>query len=478
MIPRAVAAIERHGLLRGARAIVAGVSGGADSTAMALLLAPLCRKRGIRLVVGHLHHGIRGRPADLDQAFVRRLTAELGVEFRSAQVDVPALARRRRISLEMAARAARHEFLAGVARDCGADRVALAHTADDQAETVLLRLARGAGRGGLGGMACATRVGGLHIVRPLLDVPRAEIVAVLRRRGHAWREDASNRDLRHLRNRVRRHVLPMLERELNPRIRETLVRTAEVLRVEDDWLDRRARSALRACSDSSGVLSAASLRRRPAALRGRIVLAWLRAAGVPESSLNGDTVARVLRLAEHDEGSRRIAAGGAWSVERVYGELRAVVRKHPIGLSEELRLTAKRARGFVSRPEAGVGMWPAEASIDAARADGSPLVLRPWRPGDRMRPLGAPGAAKIHDILVNLKVPRARRAGVRVVECRGEIVWLPGHRIAEGWRVRGPRSASLRLRVEPAAEGGGLTVPGAAATVRNRRPATHEDDTD
>ena len=439
---------------------MAGVSGGADSTALACLLADLCKARRIRLVLAHLNHGIRGRAAYIDTAFVARLSRDLDVEFVGERVDVPARARREGVSLEMAARAARHEFFAGAIRAYGADRVALAHTLDDQAETLLLKLARGAGRGGLGGMAPNVRIGGLHIVRPLLGVTRAQIEAWLRSKGRTWREDATNRDRRHLRNRVRLGVLPMLARELNPRIREALARTAGILRAEDEHLDAAARRASRRCTRHDG-LDAAALLRCPAPLRGRIVLEWLRASGVGEACLTHAAVDRVLAMAEDARGSRSAPLGGGRRVECAYGLLRVVQRtpSTPSGrtvnvpgavmdVSSCLRLSVRRSRGFVRRAERGVGVWPAEARVHWARIAGRRLVWRPWRAGDRMRPLGAPGSAKIHDLLVNLKVPRTERRTVTVVECDGEVIWLPGHRIAEGWQVRSARSPSAALRIE------------------------------
>ena len=213
---------------------------------MALLLilhalAPVFR---IKLTVAHLNHGIRGKSAAADAAFVRKLARTLGLPCVCGRANVPRLARKSRLSVEMAARQARYAFLSEVARTVEADVLATAHTADDQAETILLKLARGAGPRGLAGIPREGRVNGLRVIRPLLDIPRKDIVRYLRSRRQSWREDESNDSLAHLRNRIRHKVLPLLESELNPEIRPALIRTAEILREEDRCLDGMARACL------------------------------------------------------------------------------------------------------------------------------------------------------------------------------------------------------------------------------------------
>ena len=441
--------------------VLVALSGGADSTALLLSLQALQKEGKVGgLFAAHLNHGIRGTFALRDQTFCETLCRELGIPLQTETCDAPAYAKQTGKTLEEAARELRYSFLERARIACGASVIATAHHADDQAETVLLHLARGAGRGGLGGMAPDTRLEGLRLIRPLLGVTRAEIEAYLRASGRAWREDATNRDRRHLRNRVRLGVLPMLARELNPRIREALARTAGILRAEDEHLDAAARRASRRCTRHDG-LDAAALLRCPAPLRGRIVLEWLRASGVGEACLTHAAVDRVLAMAEDARGSRSAPLGGGRRVECAYGLLRVVQRtpSTPSGrtvnvpgavmdVSSCLRLSVRRSRGFVRRAERGVGVWPAEARVHWARIAGRRLVWRPWRAGDRMRPLGAPGSAKIHDLLVNLKVPHTERRTVTVVECDGEVIWLPGHRIAEGWQVRSARSPSAALRIE------------------------------
>jgi len=202
--------------------LLMGVSGGADSVALLHALV----ERGYRPHICHLNHGWRGAASDADEKFVRALAGKLGLSV--------TISRRKTAPTEDAARRARLAFFERVAHKTGIRTLALAHTADDQAETVLLRLIRGAGPTGLAGMASERMFGQLRVVRPLLHVTRAEVLDYLRARRLSWREDDSNWDVRFLRNRVRHVLLPLLEREFNPGIRAVLQRTAEIMRAEVD----------------------------------------------------------------------------------------------------------------------------------------------------------------------------------------------------------------------------------------------------
>jgi tRNA(Ile)-lysidine synthase len=244
--------------------IVVGVSGGPDSVALLDGLARLSGAHSFTLVAAHLDHGLRPDSAD-DVAFCSGLCARLGVAFRSGTADVRGRAARERGGLEQAARRARYEFLRAVRREQGAAAIAVAHTRDDQAETVLLRLLRGSGRRGLAGM----RARNGDVVRPLLAVSRADVLAHLSARGLPWRDDPTNADRSLLRNRVRHELLPYLEERFNPRLREVLARTAALLADEAQLLSASAAlglaQALRADGDDI-VLDRASLAAMPPAL--------------------------------------------------------------------------------------------------------------------------------------------------------------------------------------------------------------------
>jgi tRNA(Ile)-lysidine synthase len=300
-------------LFKAGERVCVAVSGGADSTALLLGLVEACAgKDGLGVVVSaaHVHHGLRGAEADGDEAFVRELCAGLGVELRVFSVDTAARQAEEGEGLEEAARTLRYEALSGLMRDGLVDVVATGHTLDDQAETVVMKMLRGAWTEGLGGISPVVQEGG-RIVRPLLGVRRTEVEAFLMARGQTWREDGSNRDLTLTRNRVRHVLMPML-REFNPGVDALLARTAEIARDEESfWREEVARvlpSMLlpgkpvrgggRAVSTTVGeascALEIARLAAMPAALRRRVVRG---AAGTVGSRLTSEETAKVQALA-------------------------------------------------------------------------------------------------------------------------------------------------------------------------------------
>ena len=275
-------------------ALVLGLSGGADSVALADVLASLQRRRGFRLVAAHLDHGLRPDSAD-DAAFCHAFCATLGIPFRGGSAPVRARAGREKGGLEQAARLERYSFLRRVKDDEGATLIAVAHTRDDQAETLLLRLLRGAGASGLAGMR--PRSGDL--LRPLLDVSRARVLEHVHSRGLAWREDPSNADPVHLRNRVRHELLPYLEQRFNPRVREALARTAALLADEAAYLGTQADGLVASIGSRDGdalVLDRRRLAAAPAAVaRAAVRLAFQRTGGL--AGIDRGHVDRLLQVA-------------------------------------------------------------------------------------------------------------------------------------------------------------------------------------
>ena len=418
-------AIETRRLLAPGESVAVGVSGGADSVALLHLLHRL----GYAVTAAHLHHGLRPE-ADEDERFVRETAGRLGVPFLSKRADVPRRAREEGISVEMAARRERLAFF----REIGAQTVALAHQADDQVETFLLRLLRGAGPEGLGGMRYERRFDGLRIVRPLLDVPRATLRAWLESEGLPWREDASNADERILRNRVRHTLLPLLERDFNPAVRRVILRTMRILREENEWLDRLLET-LPEREDAP----IAERRRR---LRRRL----LDEAEIDE--LPFEALERIIEAAGKG-GSRFVELPGGKRAAVEYGRVRIEETSALPSAPPRWRLTREEGFGIRRDHGKGPGVLPAEASFSAERMGDAAPRVRPVRPGDRFAPLGMDGTRKLQDILTDCKVPRARRSRVPVVECCGEIIWVPGYRIARGWELPDPAAPAVHLRIEP-----------------------------
>ena len=329
-LPTLVAAVDRALVGLGSPAagdvVLVGLSGGADSVALLDALVLLRRRRRFAVEAAHLDHGLRAGSSE-DAAFCRRLCRDLGVPLHVAQADVRARSARERGGVEQAARRERYAFLRRVQRETGAVLIAVAHTRDDQAETLLLHLLRGAGTTGLGGMR--GRAGTL--VRPLLGVSRREVLAHLGERGIEWREDPSNDDLSLLRNRVRHELLPYLEARFNPALRETLARTAGLLAEEAAHLRGEADVLLEHTSRGEGetlVLDRRALADAPGPVaRVAIRQALARTGGL--ARIGAVHVERILALARASAPSgRRLPLPGGREVRYRQGELRLGPRSH------------------------------------------------------------------------------------------------------------------------------------------------------
>lgn len=406
------AAIERGNLIPAGASVVVGVSGGADSVALLHILHRL----GYSLVAAHLNHSIRGAEADGDEAFVKALCKKLGIECVTQKTDVPALAKEKGISIEMAAREARHKFFRSqVESPKSKVVVALAHHADDQLETFFLRAARGSGLSGLGGMRSSQKLEGLILTRPMLGIRKHEIIEWLEKNKGAgsacWREDATNTDETISRNIVRHQILPILGK-LNDRAAENILRTMEILRDEEDHPEKAARR--------------------------REVRDWLIEQGVTPTF---DAVEQVVSFSEKASGTQFLDLEG-FRIVNEYGALRVEVGCAVPGAPRTPRTAVPTIK-----IEEGVGILrgPWCASISLAKVAGRKVAVRAAQPGDRMEPYGMGGSKKLQDIFTDLKIPKAKRENWPVAECGGEIIWLPGYRIARGWELSGETEPALHL---------------------------------
>jgi tRNA(Ile)-lysidine synthase len=385
--------------------------------------------------------------------FCRALADRLGVPAVTGDADVPADAKTHQVSIEVAGRHARQRFFDEAIASVKADCVAVAHTQDDQAETVILRLARGTGTSGLAAMAPRRD----HVIRPLLDISRSALQDFLRAKNEPWREDATNLDRAIPRNRVRHAVMPEL-RAINAQADAALARAAEILRGDEEFLERLANAAFLRCVQAdidhdTVTLDTAEFAKLPAALARRVA----------RYALETANPSRSYGLEEVDE-LRRAMAGGAngnipgLRMERLAAtvvlanRVTEVPKVHRVPMvpgavdSLELRLdvpgTVEAPRGAWTLSAQGPFATPASIERDAnevvidASGVGSHLIVRYRRPGDRLTPLGAPGRKKVQDVLVDRKVPRDDRDAVPIVTTvSGEIVWVAGEVLADPFRV-------------------------------------------
>lgn len=446
-VERAVAGFVReHGVVRQGERVLVAVSGGPDSSALLLVLSALRERLGVQLAAAYFDHRLRGPEASAEERrAVRALAARTGVDLTEGEGDVAAEARRARTSVEATARALRYRFLRKTAAANGCGVVATGHTLDDQAETIVLHLARGAGLGGLGGMAprAPWRLGGdgPDVARPLLGVRREETRAYCLAAGVEIVEDPTNRLLDAARNRVRLETLPALRR-LNPRVEEALVRLGRAAAEAEATLDALADAALararveeeRVSVPREGLRSLAEVVRQRALVR-----AWQRLAGVVEHP--SERVARALaRAAEAPPGTTLDLPGGV-RLEAGYDVivLRRGAPPSRAYATRTVRLPVPGEAAFGPwRLRAGVGEPPAGAlvaEVDPSAAEGG-LVVRTRRPGDRFQPSGMREAKKLQDFFVDEKVPREEREVTPLVTSPRGIVWVVGLRVAEWAKAR------------------------------------------
>ena len=399
------------------RSVVVGLSGGADSVA---LVHAAASRPGLRVIAAHLDHGLRPDSRD-DAAFCRRLCRGLGVAFRSARADVRGRAARAGGGIEEAARDERRAFLERVRAAEGADAILLAHTRDDQAETVLLRLLRGSGSAGLAAMR--GRAGA--VLRPLLRVSRADVLDHLAAHGLEWREDPTNADPAILRNRVRHELIPYLEARFNPAVRDALARAASVLAAEADVLAGLADGLPLRRDGDAVVLSRRALAGAPPAVARLAVRRAVREGGGLRA-VSLEHVDAILDLAGRRAPSgRRLPLPGGREAAVHFDEIRiAPARKAAEDYHQVLAVPGRASlpdgRTVVARPTRGPG--PAAVGVPEGT-----LTVRNRRPGDRVRAAGR--EMSLRRFLMDRRVPAADRDRLPMVACGRTIVWIPGQRL-------------------------------------------------
>ncbi len=434
------------------------VSGGADSVCLLTVLRELAPGLGLTLSVLHLNHQLRGADSDADERYVGELASNLDLEVRSARADVLRIASETGDNLEQAARRVRREFFLDFLRRGVLDRVALGHTRSDQAETVVFRFLRGSGTGGMAGMRPLTEEG---LARPLIEIERAEVEEFLKDRGVAWREDASNRDSRFARNRIRHDLLPRLTQE-NPRLTATLARLAAVAGDEESYWDAEIRRVVegRLLINTPGVVFRVDWigALHPAVAR-RVIRSAIVSVKADLRSIGMEHVERILELTRDREGSARLQVPGV-DVLRSFDWVRmappgtyydAVVRDYDLSVPVPGNVELPGCRsslGLELEPEAGAAgsAYNKDGSqLDWGRISGG-LRVRSWRPGDRYRPVGHTCETKIKFLFQDARIPLWERRGWPVITCGDSIVWCAKFGPATEYAVSGRTHSVLRVR--------------------------------
>ncbi|QXE92370.1 tRNA lysidine(34) synthetase TilS [Geomonas subterranea] len=434
--------------------VVVAVSGGADSVALLDILTRLDDER-LDLVVAHLNHCLRGAESDGDEKFVSDLATRYHLPFVAIRVDVASFAIAEGFSLEDAGRQARYAFFHEVARRRGATSIAVAHHLDDQAETVLIRLLRGAGGTGLSAMAAS---GDNLIKRPLLQISRAELEHYLKSRGLSWRTDSTNADTAILRNSIRHELIPTL-RKYNPRISERLAATAEILAADEELLAHLTGSAfdrLARVDNDKVIFGIEALLKEHRGLRLRLYRHGLH-------ELRGDLMRIALthldaidRLARSSRPNASLKLPGALRVERCYDRLSFTCAAPPVAQRWEHVVTGEGSHLLPNGMTLTVRLVPppqdpatGSQKLAYLSAEGAPFpwLVRPFTPGDRFTPLGMTGSQKVKELFINEKLPLHERSRVPLVFSAGEIVWVAGVRLGERGRVTPATGAVLRVEI-------------------------------
>jgi tRNA(Ile)-lysidine synthase len=453
--------IERYRLMTPETQVLVALSGGSDSVALADLLCGLDAKRELRVVsLAHFNHRLRSS-ADDDERFCRQLAGKLGRPFVSESEDVAARARNEKRSLEDAARRARHEFLERARQRTGADVIALGHTRDDQAETYLLRMLRGAGQRGLASMHPKNG----RLVRPLIECRRAELRDYLDAKQLAYVHDESNDDVSIPRNRVRAELLPLIEQRFNPGIVDALADQADIAREEWVWMaeaSQHVTAAVRCPQPGEWRIEVDALAKEPLALQ-RFVVHRLMTQAAGGHTVSFRHVRAVLDLIRHDGGALAMPRHRVQRVRKDLVLTSTEQLKHPehpehpehlelpipgeIALAGNRLLSAESADSADKQEGGLVGRGP----VAMVRGDlcGAGLRVRRRRPGDRFRPLGLGGVKKLQDFFVDRKVPAAERDYVPLVVDAGDnIVWVAGYAVDDRFRVTDPAQAVIILRLK------------------------------
>lgn len=459
---------ERYDLLAPGDKVIVAVSGGADSTAMLLALKELAPEYDLQLYVAHLNHLMRGEQAEADANWVQELSARLEVPFFRRDTDVPALIERQGLTVEQAGRVARYRFYRELAQELGATKVAVGQTQDDQAETVLLHLIRGAGLAGIAGIRPKRRTAYGWVIRPLLQVTRRETEACSASFGLVPRHDPYNIDPAYLRNRIRYQLLPWLRDQANPNIKKVLAQSAAVWQEEDRYLagvtERACRQVLQTLHQGVRVNSA-QLNQLPLAIKRRVLRRAFAVVVGDDRNLSFEHTESLLALNSAPVGNvlhlpRQVQA------QRTYNEIILTLGR-PARESIPAFCRPLAVPGVTTIPELGLDVHVAvdtklaEISSDSLVATGVfdynetgySLYARNRREGDWFYPQGVGGRKKLSDFFIDCKIPRQERDRVLLLTNSTDIIWVAGLRVDARFVVRDKTSRRLFVQVRRSTRG-------------------------
>ncbi|MBN1547343.1 MAG: tRNA lysidine(34) synthetase TilS [Syntrophaceae bacterium] len=470
--------IQKHGIFQRDNRVIVGVSGGADSMALLMCLVQLREELGLTLFVAHVNHGLRGNASNADSELTARTAEQLKLPFYLKNLEPETLAQRRGLSLEDAARKERYDFFFQLLRELPADKIALGHHANDQAETVLLNLLRGTGAKGLSGIR---PVRDHVLVRPLLGINRKEILSFLKAKQVSYREDKSNRSPLFLRNRLRHELIPELK-TYNPRFEERLCSLAEIMQIENDYWELQIHNILQSWGVDPAVrevyIPMKDFCNLHKALQGRVIKTMLESRSKEKNGIEQVHIQSVLKLIKDGHVGQKLSLPFQTEVVLEYAQIlfreeirrkrREFVRmsllksdhseqkdllnqsfKHQVTKIPDtiaIEETVTQLRLSLSIPPKSGYVAGSVAYIDYDKIE-LPLTVRTFQPGDRFSPLGLQGSKKLKSFFIDRKVPRESRRKIPLLADLTRIFWVGGMAISEDVKITPQTRTCLKIEI-------------------------------
>ena len=444
MIKKVIKTIEKYALLEKKDRVVVALSGGPDSTALLAVLSQISKLMDFNIIVAHYNHGLRGTSSDEDEKHSQELATKLGFVFISEKMD--AKLRQKGLSPEDFYRQQRYQFLNKVAEDYKAQKIALGHNIQDQAETVLLNLLRGSGLEGLRGIL-PMREG--KFIRPLIEVSRPEIVAFLSYAGISYCQDSSNSSSIYLRNKIRSELIPYLKEKYNPKIIENLAQMAEILRQDDDYISNSVKQALESKhiqNQPDGIfLNIEHVRGLEPAIRSRLFKNILESLSPEKNGFSFSNIKDLEKLAQVAESGKRITLPFGIEAKREYAKL--ILTRDHAGLKQIDYEYAVNIPGIIHVKEINRTICVEKIPRDKMDLQSKnkiyldldkiqqPVILRNRRNGDKFQPLGMKGRQKIKSLFINQKIPRDKRNEVMLIVDQDSVIWIENMHLSERVKI-------------------------------------------
>ena len=454
MIKKVNQTIEKYNLLEKGERVVVALSGGPDSTALLAVLALIAQELDLSLIIAHFNHGLRGTESDEDEKFSRDLSEKRGFFFVSGKMDKRK--REKGISPEDFYRRERYNFLNKVAEDYQAQKIALGHNMQDQAETVLLNLLRGSGLEGLKGFL-PMRDG--KFIRPLIEISRREIISFLNKTGIPYRQDSSNENKRYLRNQIRSELIPYLKEKFNPRIEQSLAQMAEILRQEDELIRQNVAHALKSSfiqrQQNRILLKIADINKLHPAIRLRLFKTLLESLSPAKNGFSFIHVKSLDNLAQKCESGKRVVLPLGIEARREYDDLilekKKIVSKqmeyeYTMNIPGSLYVKERKItiRSELTAKEKFDFSGKNEVYLDLDKIQ-QPVIIRNRRDGDWFQPLGMQGQQKIKSLFIDHKIPQSKRDEIMLLIDNISVIWIENMHLNDRVKITAHTKNVLKL---------------------------------